>query len=63
MLAIPSTPDRSTCPSTLGTSDRSRPDHGGVTDIGAEGVIYYSPDGDGYILYAAPSSDRLGAQG
>ena len=60
MLAIPSTIDRTSCPPTIGTSDRSRPGHGGATDIGAEGVIYYSPDGDGYILYATTQSTGAG---
>jgi hypothetical protein len=55
MLAIRATMDRSLCPPATGVGDRSLPGHGGGwDDAGVEGVIYYTPDGDGYVLYAAP---------
>jgi hypothetical protein len=61
MLAIRPKMHRSSCPPATGLSDQSRPSHGGEHDAGIEGVIYFTPDGEGYVLYATSRPTAAGA--
>jgi hypothetical protein len=61
MFAIRPMMHRSSCPPATGLSDQSRPSHGDEYDAGIEGMIYLTPDGEGYVLYA--TSRPAGAAG
>jgi hypothetical protein len=61
MLAIRPTTDRTSCPPAGDLGHRSQPGRGVEHDTGLEGVIYSTPDGDGYILYATSRPCGAGA--
>ncbi|MCP3992737.1 MAG: hypothetical protein GY724_26960 [Actinomycetia bacterium] len=65
MLAIRPMMDHSSYQPAAGVNDSSRTGHCGGYDAWVEGVIYYTPDGDGYVLYtrSRPSEDHTSIAG
>ncbi len=65
MLAIRRKMDRTSYQAAAGVCDRPRPTRDSEYVAGVEGVIYYTPDGDGYVLYtrSRPSNYDTGTAG